>query len=77
MLAGVRRGTGSDKMDLVVPVGRDGALVILRPKPPERPALEARDHGRYALTVSRNWRITFAWKGEDAVDVDLEDYHGR
>ena len=32
--------------------------------------------GRYAVTVSRNWRITFAFQGEDAVDVDLEDYHG-
>ena len=33
--------------------------------------------GRYALTVSRNWRITFAWKDGDAIDVDLEDYHGK
>ncbi|EJW13583.1 HigB toxin protein [Rhodovulum sp. PH10] len=32
--------------------------------------------GRYALTVSRNWRLTFAWEGEDAVQVDIEDYHG-
>jgi proteic killer suppression protein len=32
--------------------------------------------GRYAMTVSRNWRLTFAWDGEDAVHVDLEDYHG-
>ncbi len=32
--------------------------------------------GRFAVTVSRNWRVTFAWDGEDAVDVDLEDYHG-
>lgn len=32
--------------------------------------------GRYAVTVSRNWRITFGWRGEDATDVDLEDYHG-
>lgn len=32
--------------------------------------------GRYALTVSRNWRLTFAWDGTDAVDLDLEDYHG-
>jgi proteic killer suppression protein len=31
--------------------------------------------GRYAVTVSANWRITFAWSGQDAVDVDLEDYH--
>ena len=32
--------------------------------------------GRYAMTVSRNWRITFGWDVEDAVDIDLEDYHG-
>lgn len=40
-------------------------------------ALSGDQAGRYALTVSRNWRITFAWKGEDAAEVDLEDYHGR
>jgi proteic killer suppression protein len=35
------------------------------------------DHaGRFATTVSRNWRLTFAFEGEDAVDVDLEDYRG-
>ena len=33
--------------------------------------------GRYAVTVSRNWRLTFGFDGQDAVDVDLEDYHGR
>jgi proteic killer suppression protein len=33
--------------------------------------------GRFAVSVSPNWRITFAWDGEDAVDVDLEDYHGK
>jgi toxin HigB-1 len=33
--------------------------------------------GRYAVLVSRNWRITFAWSGEDARDVDIEDYHGH
>ncbi|MYZ49108.1 type II toxin-antitoxin system RelE/ParE family toxin [Propylenella binzhouense] len=31
--------------------------------------------GRYAVAVTGNWRITFAWDGEDAVAVDLEDYH--
>lgn len=38
-------------------------------------ALKAGDRGRYAIDASGNWRITFAWDGEDAVDVDLEDYH--
>jgi proteic killer suppression protein len=30
---------------------------------------------RYAVDASGNWRITFGWDGEDAIDVDLEDYH--
>lgn len=29
----------------------------------------------YAMTVTGNWRITFRFDGEDAVDVDPEDYH--
>jgi proteic killer suppression protein len=33
--------------------------------------------GRFSVLVSRNWRITFGWDGEDAIDVGLEDYHGR
>jgi len=39
-------------------------------------ALRGNLRGRYAMTVSRNWRMTFGWDGEDAVDIDLEDYHG-
>jgi proteic killer suppression protein len=31
--------------------------------------------GTYAVTVTGNWRITFAFEGEDATGVDLEDYH--
>lgn len=31
--------------------------------------------GRYAVEASGNWRVTFAWDGEDAIEVDLEDYH--
>jgi proteic killer suppression protein len=30
---------------------------------------------RYSLFVSRNWRITFDWHGENATEIDLEDYH--
>jgi len=35
-------------------------------------------HGRprrYSVTVTRTWRITFEWDGEDAIRVDYEDYH--
>jgi toxin HigB-1 len=30
---------------------------------------------RYALAVNKNWRITFGWSANGAIDVDLEDYH--
>jgi len=38
-------------------------------------ALKGRDKGRFSVWVTGNYRITFAWSGEDAVDLDLEDYH--
>jgi toxin HigB-1 len=37
--------------------------------------LKGKDNGRYAVDASGNWRITFGWDGDDAIDVDLEDYH--
>jgi len=31
--------------------------------------------GHYSVTVNGNWRMTFAFEGEDAVLVDYQDYH--
>ncbi|MGA2143162.1 MAG: type II toxin-antitoxin system RelE/ParE family toxin [Brevinematales bacterium] len=31
--------------------------------------------GTWAVTVKENWRITFRFEGDDAADIDLEDYH--
>jgi len=31
--------------------------------------------GHWAVSVSGNWRLTFAFEGEDAVLVDYQDYH--
>jgi toxin HigB-1 len=39
-------------------------------------ALKGDRAGYCAVTVSRNWRITFAFEGHDVIDIDLEDYHG-
>ena len=39
-------------------------------------ALTGDQRGRSAIVVSRNGRLTFAFDGQDAVEVDLEDYHG-
>jgi proteic killer suppression protein len=34
--------------------------------------------GTYAMTVTRNWRMTFTKVDEQTIaDLDLEDYHGR
>jgi proteic killer suppression protein len=30
---------------------------------------------RWSVRVSGNYRITFGWSGENAVDIDFEDYH--
>lgn len=30
----------------------------------------------YAVSISRNWRVTFGWSGQDAINVNMEDYHG-
>ena len=31
--------------------------------------------GHWSVTVSGNWRVTFAFDGEDAILVDYHDYH--
>ena len=33
------------------------------------------DPKRWSVHVSANYRVTFGWEGENAIDVDLEDYH--
>jgi proteic killer suppression protein len=40
-------------------------------------ALKGEQAGRFSITVSRNWRLTFGFDGIDATEVDLEDYHGE
>jgi toxin HigB-1 len=31
--------------------------------------------GHWAVKVSKNWRLTFAFEGQDAILVDYRDYH--
>ena len=31
--------------------------------------------GHWAVSVNGNWRLTFAFEGEDAILVDYQDYH--
>jgi proteic killer suppression protein len=49
---------------------KDIALPGLRLHP-----LKGHQAGRWAVSVSGNWRVTFGFTGEDATEVDYEDYH--
>lgn len=31
--------------------------------------------GHWSIKVNANWRLTFAFEGEDAILVDYQDYH--
>jgi toxin HigB-1 len=37
--------------------------------------LKGERKGQWAISVSGNWRLVFAFDGEDIIDVDLVDYH--
>ena len=37
--------------------------------------LRGTEKGSWAVAVSGTLRLTFAFDGEDAIDIDLEDYH--
>lgn len=37
--------------------------------------LQGPRRGTWAVTVSANWRVTFAFDGRDVGRVDYEDYH--
>jgi proteic killer suppression protein len=37
--------------------------------------LKGQDAGIWSVTVNANWRITFAFEGQNAVFVDYKDYH--
>lgn len=37
--------------------------------------LKGNRKGTWSVSVSGNWRVTFAFEERDAVDVDYEDYH--
>ncbi len=37
--------------------------------------LRGNRRGYWSVRVNQNWRITFRFYDDEAVDVDLEDYH--
>lgn len=31
--------------------------------------------GQYSIRINQQWRVCFTWKGEDAFQVEIVDYH--
>jgi proteic killer suppression protein len=31
--------------------------------------------GQYSIRINDQWRVCFAWKNGDAIDVEITDYH--
>ena len=50
------------------PAGLNNPAFRLHPPKGER-------KGQWAVSVSGNWRLVFAFDGEDVTDLDLVDYH--
>jgi len=53
-----------------------GSLQDLRVPPGNRlEKLAGRREGQYSIRINDQWRICFAWRGGDAYDVEIVDYH--
>ena len=78
-LSGVKSGIRPDHAErLRLVLGRLAAATA--PKDMDLPGLrlhtlKGKLKGRWSVTISGNWRVTFAFSGKDVVDIDYEDYH--
>jgi toxin HigB-1 len=77
--SGVKSGIRPDHADrLKLVLGRLAAATV--PRDVDLPGLrlhplKGKLKGRWSVSISGNWRVTFAFSGKDIVDVDYEDYH--
>ncbi len=37
--------------------------------------LKGDQHGRWSISVTGAWRLTFRWESGDVLELDLEQYH--
>jgi proteic killer suppression protein len=57
-------------------IDRSQTLRDLKVPPANRPEkLSGRRKGQYSIGINYQWRICFRWKDENAIDVEIVDYH--
>jgi len=75
---GATRWIGADQIRKCIRILQ---LLDLATRPEDLSIAGFRFHGlqgkpkRWSLRVTGNYRITFGWSGENAEEVDFEDYH--
>ena len=53
-----------------------GSINDLRIPPGNRvEKLRGKREGQHSIRINDQWRICFTWKGNDAFDVEITDYH--
>ena len=55
-----------------------GSLQDLRVPPGNRlEGLKGGRTGQHSIRINDQWRVCFVWRGTDAFDVEIVDYHGE
>ena len=66
-------GTARRKLEML---NAAKSLAELRVPPGNRlAALKGDRRGQYGIRINDRWRICFVWRGGDAHDVEIVDYH--
>ncbi len=66
-------GTARRKLEML---NAAKSLAELRVPPGNRlAALKGDRRGQYGIRINDRWRICFVWRGGDAYDVEIVDYH--
>jgi proteic killer suppression protein len=66
-------GTARRKLEML---NAAKSLAELRVPPGNRlAALKGDRQGQYSIRINDRWRICFVWRGGDAYDVEIVDYH--
>lgn len=75
---GTTRRIGSDQVRKCIRILQ---LLEVAERPEEMNIAGFHFHGlqgkpkRWSVRVTKNYRVTFGWLGDSAVDIDYEDYH--
>jgi proteic killer suppression protein len=66
----------SDPFDKLLILDAAEALLDLRSPPGNRLEKPSGDReGRHSVRINDQWRICFVWRGADAYEVEIVDYH--